>query len=152
MRNTALLALIALMVASCATPYYSGTVTYYLPDGTTETYRAVQDANWDSKPVGNVRVVFGPGNQKVTKDIPWKFDGTLVKGKTKVTENQRVRPHTYNGVTYDIPVWVWEDAYDYSMAFEGRVVKSRVDEYLARYIRDHHPRVSVKYRDEVYTR
>lgn len=116
------------VLQSCSTTYY-GNVTYYMPDGTTENYKAYVEDFHDGRGK-TVYCDWGDGVYMITSGIPYKFIGSA-NSNNPIEENYI--SCYYNGKDYEIPKKVWDSIQTISTE-NGRLNKERAKELLGAYI------------------
>lgn len=149
MNRFPLLALCLMAVVSCSTTniytkmVYAGQAKYYLPNGETEVYDATYTETFFNgiKNSEDLNVDVGAGNVFIFHGIPYTFKGHITSdsGSIKIDEDYSVlNPNEkdgmyeffYNGVNYEIPANVYNEA-----KYKSNGNADRLNKLLIEYIK-----------------
>lgn len=130
MKNLVVLFAVAILLSACSTTYY-GYVTYYMPDGTIETYKAHYIASSVKEIPSTIYCDWGNNSYMITNGIPYKFFGN----GTTYNDSTSKEYLTYNleGKSYQIPMEVWKSIQAISKT-DGQLDKELCERLLKDYI------------------
>lgn len=140
MRHILILATL-FVFASCSlitkqTYVYTGEVTYYMPNGETESYNAAYTEYFFNglKESGNLSVDVGVGNIFIFNGIPYTFKGHLEQIKTSDSNDESIKKvtdrayvYTYNAKDYLIPADVYNSLKYKSNGNKDKLTNSIID-------------------------